>query len=364
MSKLFSPHQVGPFTLKNRVVMAPMTRSRASSAHIPTPLMAPYYAQRADGGLLITEGTAPAPDGAGYARIPGLWSQEQVEAWKPITQAVHERGGHIAVQLMHTGRVGHPLNLPSGARVVGPSKNGVSGQMYTDQEGPKDYPVAEEMSEADIVSAVASFGAAAKNASAAGFDLVEIHGANGYLVDQFLAPNVNQRSDKWGGSFQARARFALEVARATAKAIGADRVGIRLSPFGAFNGIEPWQGAAEDYVWLAGELGRLGLAYLHVVDHSSMGAPTLPADLKSNMRAAFGGTFVLSGGYSEKQRAEADLVENKGELVAFGRPYLANPDLVERLKVGAPLNPPDMSTFYTPGDKGYTDYPFLSGASV
>ena len=359
-STLLSPFDLGSLKLRNRLVMAPMTRCRATADHVPTTLMSEYYAQRATGGLLITEGIAPDAHGAGYARIPGLWNEAQLAGWKTVTTAVHAEGGRICAQLMHCGRVSHPLNMPPGSRVLSPSATQVPGQMYTDQEGPQDYPVAEAMSGDDVEAAIAGIVTAAKNAIDSGFDFVEIHGANGYLVEQFLCPATNQRSDQFGGEFSNRARFALETVRRTADAIGANRLGIRLSPFGVFNGIQPWEGIADDYVWLAGKLSEMGLAYLHLVDHSSMGAPALPGDLKHRLRKQFSGAFILSGGY-DKARAETDLAENRGDLVAFGRPFLANPDLVRRLEVDAELNAPDTATFYTPGAPGYTDYPTLDG---
>ncbi len=356
---LFTPFPLGALQLPNRIVMAPMTRSRATADHVPTAIMADYYAARADGGLLITEGTAPDANGCGYARIPGLWNDEQVQAWKVVTDAVHARGGRIAVQLMHTGRVGHDLNLPSGGEILAPSAVAAPGEMFTDSKGPLPHPTPRAMTSEEVEQAVEGFVQAGRNAIEAGFDMVEIHGANGYLVDQFLSPNTNQRTDAWGGDIAGRARFALEVARRMADAIGADRVGIRLSPFGVFNGITPWDGLAGDFTWLAGELGKLDLAYLHVVDHSAMGAPEVPASIKTAMKEAFGGAFILSGGY-DRARGDADLQAGKGDLVAFGRPYISNPDLVTRLKVGAPLAEPDFGTFYTPGPEGYTDYPTLA----
>lgn len=357
-TNLYSPFSLGTLDLPNRIVMAPMTRSRSTPEHVPTPLMADHYAARADAGLLITEGTAPDPHGCGYPRIPGLWNEEQVAGWKVVTDAVHARGGRIAVQLMHTGRVGHPLNMPEGARLLAPSAVRLDAQMYTDQEGPKDHPTPEAMTEAEVEAAIAGYVHSAELAVAAGFDLVELHGANGYLIDQFLSPNTNQRDDAWGGDTQGRLRFALEVARRTVAAIGAARVGIRLSPFGVFNGIEPWDTLEADFVELAAGLGALGLAYLHIVDHSSMGAPAVPLALKTQLRDAFKGTIILSGGY-DRARADADLAAGQGHLVAFARAFLANPDLVERLRIEAPLNPPDPSTFYTPGPVGYNDYPTL-----
>lgn len=353
---LFTSFDLGALTLPNRMVMAPMTRSRADADHIPTEVMAEYYAQRASGGLLITEGIAPNPNGCGYARIPGLWSQAQVDAWESVTDAVHAKGGRIAAQIMHTGRVGHPHNMPEGAEILAPSESTLSGEMYTDAQGPQPYPSAKEMSEAQVRAAIDAYVTAAKNAIDAGFDMVELHGANGYLIDQFLSPCTNLRDDIWGGSTENRTRFALEVAKATAAAIGADKVGIRLSPGGVFNDIHPWPELEDDFVWLAGELGKLELAYLHLVDHSAMGAPPPPEGIKQAMRRAFDGPLILSGGY-DARRAEAELSEGLGELVAFGRPWISNPDLPERFQAQAPLNDPDFSTFYTPGPKGYTDYP-------
>ncbi|MBL9108134.1 MAG: alkene reductase [Myxococcales bacterium] len=354
---LFDSTTLAGLSLKNRFVMAPMTRSRAEG-NVPNALMAEYYAQRAGAGLIVTEGTSPSPNGLGYSRIPGLFSAAQVEGWKLVTKAVHDKGGAIFAQLMHTGRVGHVANLPAGAEVVGPTAVACPGDMYTDAEGPKPHSAPRAMTEADIAKAVAEHVTAAKNAVAAGFDGVEIHGANGYLVEQFLNANVNTRTDGYGGSAENRNRFALEIVRAVADAIGKNKVGIRISPHGAFNATGSFDGVDAQYLALAKELSKLGIAYLHFVDHSSMGAPPVPAELKRGVREAFAGAFVLSGGY-DAARAEADLVEKRGDLVAFGRPFLANPDLVARFAKGAPLNDVDMATFYTPGPKGYTDYPAL-----
>ncbi len=356
---LFTSHTVGALALPNRVVMAPMTRSRASADHIPTAIMAEHYAARADGGLLISEGTAPNVDGCGYPRIPGIWSEEQISSWKVVTDAVHAAGGRIAIQLMHTGRVSHTLNMPEGATVLAPSAvPHASEKMYTDQSGLQDYPVPRAMTEAEVEASIEAFVSAARNARAAGFDAVELHGANGYLIDQFLSPNTNQRDDRWGGDREGRSRFALEVARRVAEAIGADRLGIRLSPGGRFNGIEPWDSVGPDFVWLTRKLGALGLAFLHIVDLVSMGGPEVPDALKAELREAFPGTVILSGGY-DRARADADLAAGKGDLVAFGRAFLANADLVTRLREGSSLNAADMDTFYTPGPEGYNDYPTL-----
>ena len=355
MSTLFSSYALGPFTLKNRVVMAPMTRNR-SLGNVPGELVARYYAQRATAGLIVTEGVAPAPNGTGYARIPGLWSEAQVEGWKQVADAVHAAGGLIFAQLMHTGRASATGNLPEGARVVGPSAIALGQTVWVDATGNTAAAVPEAMTEADIARAIDEFATAAANAVRAGLDGVEIHGANGYLVDQFLNTASNQRTDRWGGSIENRARFAVEVARAVAARIGEERVGIRLSPYGVFNDMKPDADMDALYAHLAKELSTLGLAYLHMVDHSAMGAPPVPDAVRVALRDGFEGTFILSGGY-DRARAEADLDANKGELVAFGRPFLSNPDLVERLKQGIALAPPDFATFYTPGEAGYVDFP-------
>jgi N-ethylmaleimide reductase len=355
---LFSPFTLGDITLTNRLVMAPMTRSRAIG-NVPNALMVEYYTQRADAGLIITEGSAPSPNGLGYPRIPGMYSPEQIAGWRTVTDAVHTQGGHIFVQLMHVGRIGHPLNLPAGAELVAPSALQAPGEMFTDAEGPQPHPTPREMTGEDIAQAVAEFAASSKAAIEAGFDGVELHGANGYLIDQFLNPISNQRTDAYGGSDENRVRFALDVVRAVAKAIGKHRVGIRLSPLGAFNGLKRWNGAEDAFDYYAAALGDAGLAYMHVVDHSAMGAPAVPATLKARMRKSFGGTVILSGGY-DSERAEADLAANLGELVAFGRPFLANPDLPLRFQKGAAMNPLNFDLFYTPGPDGYTDYPTLS----
>jgi N-ethylmaleimide reductase len=356
--QLRSPFALGDITLTNRAVMSPMTRSRAIG-NVPNDSMAEYYAQRAqDAGLIITEGTSPSPNGLGYPRIPGAFSEAQVAGWKKVTDAVHAKGSHIFLQLMHTGRIGHPNNLPKGAEIIAPSAVVAAGSMYTDQEGPKEHPTPRALTEAEVESTIEEFVSASKNAIAAGFDGVELHGANGYLIEQFLNPRSNERTDAWGGSADARNHFALEVARRTAEAIGAKRVGIRLSPYGAFNDLSAFEGIDSQYEALAAGLGKLGLGYIHVVDHSGMGAPAVPDAIKDGIRKSFGGTIILSGSYDAK-RAEADLSAGKGELVAFGRPFLANPDLLRRYEADASLNAPKPDLFYTPGAEGYTDYPTL-----
>ena len=356
---LFDPVDLKTIRLQNRIVMAPMTRCRAIERNLPNALMAEYYGQRSGAGLIVTEGTSPSPDGLGYARIPALYTDEQVAAWRPVTDAAHRGGSHIFVQLMHTGRVSHQDNLPAGARVLGPTDLVCPGEMWTDARGMQPHARPTAMSETDLHAAIAEFANAASRAIAAGFDGVELHAANGYLLEQFLNARVNLRNDAWGNGAAGRNRLVLEVARATVKAIGAGRVGIRLSPFGVFNDTGPYDGMEAQYLALVSELSALGLAYLHLVDHSAMGAPPVPADFKTRLREAFAGAFIAVGGF-ERDTAERTLAEHRADLIAFGRPFLANPDLVARMKAGAPLNASDMATFYTPGEKGYTDYPTLS----
>ena len=356
---LIEPFAARSLHLENRVVMAPMTRSRAVEANTPNALMAEYYGQRSSAGLIISEGTSPSPNGLGYARIPGLYNQAQVDGWKLVTQAVHDRGGKIFVQLMHTGRVAHVANLPAGAEVVGPGTDVCPGEMWTDSQGMQPHSAPRAMTESDVAHAVDEYAQSARLAMTAGFDGVELHGANGYLIEQFLNSNVNHRQDGYGRTPEGRNRFALEVARATVSAIGKDKVGIRLSPYGAFNATGAFADVEAQFLQLARELSSIGLLYLHLVDHSAMGAPPVPADFKARLRAAFSGLFIVSGGF-DRTTAEAALAEKRGDLVAFGRPFLSNPDLVERLRDGAPLAAPDMATFYTPGPKGYTDYPTLA----
>jgi N-ethylmaleimide reductase len=354
--QLFSSFNLRGLDLSNRTVMAPMTRSRAIN-NIPNSLMAEYYKQRANAGLVISEGIAPSANGLGYPRIPGLYSDAQVEGWKLVTKAVHDAGGKIFAQLMHTGRTSHPNNMEKGTEIVAPSAVRLSGEMWTDQNGMQAYPVPKEMRLEDIKQAQEEYVNAGKNAIKAGFDGVEIHGANGYLVDQFIHTASNKRTDEYGGSKENHTRFAIEVSKAISETIGADKTGIRLSPFGAFNDMESFDNLEETFEYLAGELGKLELAYIHIVDHSSMGAPEVPTSVKTKIKNAFGGIIIASGG-RDTEKAEEAFNSGEGDLVAFGRPFLANPDLVYRMQNDIELNAPDFDTFYTPGEKGYTDYPF------
>ncbi len=363
-SLLFQAFDLGNISLKNRMTMAPMTRSRSTAAHIPTDIMATYYEQRSEAGLIITEGTSPSPNGVGYPRIPGMYNQAQIDAWKKVTDAVHAAGGKIFMQIMHTGRVSHPLNMPDNTEVLAPSAVPLTNtKMYTDQEGEQSIPTPKAMTTEDVLTAIEEHVQSAKNAMEAGFDGVEIHGANGYLVEQFVCPVSNQREDEYGGSIESRAKFAIEIAKQISEAIGKEKTGIRLSPHGVFNEICTSGEVPATYSYLAKELGKLEIAYIHLVDHSPMGAPEVPRSTKELIRDEFGGTIILSGGY-DRERAEKDLEEGLGHLVAFGKPFLSNPDLVQRMKLNAPLNDLDFSTFYTPGEKGYTDYPTLEEAKA
>jgi len=354
--KIFTPTTVGAIEVKNRIVMSPMTRCRAIG-NVPNDLVAKYYEQRADAGLIITEGTSPSPNGLGYARIPGIFSQAQVEGWKKVTDAVHAKGGKIVIQFMHSGRIGHPANLPEGAKLVGPSAVKAAGQMWTDSLQMQDMGNPEALTAEEVQSTKQEFITAAKNAIEAGFDGVELHGANGYLLEQFLSPFSNVRTDEYGGSVENRARFVLEVAAGVAEAIGADRTGIRLSPYGVASDMPHYPEIDATYTYLAQQLSNIGIAYIHVVDHSALGAPAVPLAIKQTIRREFKNTLILAGGY-DLQRAEADLESGLGDLVAFGRPFINNPDLVDRFENNHPLSKDlKMDLFYSAGVEGYVDYP-------
>lgn len=346
---LFSPIRLGAPNLPSRVVMAPMTRNR-TPGQVPNALNAEYYAQRASAALIVTEGTAPDASGRGYIDIPGLYNPAQVEGWRHVASAVHAKGGHIFVQLMHTGRISHPDFL-DGAQPGSASAIVAPGEIYT-HAGMKPHGAPRALAAADIPALIATYGRAATLAREAGLDGVEVHGANGYLPGKFLAPNVNQRSDDWGGSVEKRARFLLGAVDAAIAAIGADRVGVRLSPGGVFNDIHD-PDAPATYAYVTAELAKRNLAYLHIFD-------TKPGfDVAALVRAHYKGTLILNGGY-DRARAEADIASGLADLVAFGVPFLANPDLPARLAQGAALNAPDKDSFYGGGAKGYTDYPALT----
>lgn len=354
---LYTPIKIGSIELKNRIVMAPMTRCRALK-NIPNDLMCEYYQQRSTAGLIITEGTSPSPNGLGYARIPGIFSEKQVEAWKKITETVHEKNGKIIVQLMHTGRISHPLNMPYGAQILAPSAIKAAGQMWTDTKEMQDFIVPKEMTSQDIIHAKTEFICAAENAMFACFDGVELHAANGYLLEQFLSPISNNRNDNYGGSIENRCRFILEVTEAVAKAIGKDKTGIRLSPYGVASDMPHYPEIDATYNYLSKELNKLDIAYIHLVDHSAMGAPPVPLEIKKTIRENFKNTIIQCGGFN-KETAEEAIESGLTDLTAFGRPFINNPDLVDRLKNNWPLSENlDMDLFYSADKKGYTDYPF------
>lgn len=346
----FTPYQLGEIRLANRFVMAPMTRCRAID-NLPNQLIQEYYTQRSTAGLIITEGTAPSANGLGYARIPGIFTREQVAEWKQVTDAVHRKGGKIFVQLMHTGRVSHAANMPEHSQIMAPSAIPCDSSIWTDKEGMQPLPVPHAMSVAEIEETLAEYVQASRNAMAAGFDGVELHAANGYLLEQFLAPSVNQRTDQYGGSIENRARFVLEIARAVTVAIGAHRTAMRLSPYGTFNDIAPYDETDATYAYLAEELQKLDLVYLHLADQGGT-----PSSIKKMIRQKFRNTLILAGGY-DLERTEEELNSGFANLIAFGRPYIGNPDLTERYKHNQPLETPDASTFYTADSKGFTDYP-------
>jgi N-ethylmaleimide reductase len=359
MKKLLMAYNGTSLRVKNHVVMAPMTRSRAIG-NLPNSLMAEYYGQRNGAGLIITEGTAPAPEALGYPRMPGIFSDEQVEGWRSVTAAVHKGGSKIFSQLMHPGRIGHVSNLPADIRLVGASAFRATGQISTDTLGMQDYSTPVALTTGQVQQVIASYVAAAKNAIAAGFDGVELHGANGYLIEQFLNPNVNDRVDQYGGSIENRVRFAVEVVGAVSAAIGRHKVGIRLSPYSTLGDLQPYDAdtTRDTYILLARELSRFGIAYIHLSVQPQALAATLDA-----IRREFKGTLIHCGNFTA-ETAEAAIQKGDADLIAFGRSFLANPDLVERFIAEAPLNPVDFSTVYSLDEKGYTDYPAMTTNSV
>ncbi|MFF3622535.1 alkene reductase [Streptomyces sp. NPDC002467] len=357
MSTAFDSYELAGKRLANRIAMAPMTRSRADAAAgaTATDLMATYYAQRASAGLIISEGIQPSVVGQGYPFTPGLHSAEQVESWRPVTDAVHREGGVIFAQLMHTGRIGHPSLLPDGLVPVAPSAVAAKGQVFTGQ-GMLDLTTPAELTEDEILRTVEDYANAARGAMAAGFDGVELHGANGYLIHQFLAPGSNLRTDGWGGSVEGRIRFAIEVATAVAEAIGGDRVGFRISPGNTYNDIVEGDDLDETYGALVARLAPLGLAYLHQLEAEGQ------RELVLRLRKEWPGTFVLNPftGADVTGPEELELVEDgTADLIAYGAMFLANPDLPARLAAGGPYNTPDTASFFGGDHRGYTDYPAL-----
>lgn len=350
MSTLFTPAAAGAIPVPNRIVMAPMTRSRAVENAAPNALVGEYYAQRASAGLILTEGVATSASGLGYARTPSIHTPEQVAAWREVTTAVHAKGGRIAIQLMHVGRIAHPANQPAGARILAPSAIAAKGNMWTDAQGMQPMPVPEEMTKDDIQTAIAGYAQAVRNARDAGFDGVELHAANGYLPNQFLSPNSNLRTDEYGGSPANRIRFVLEAYDAMAAAWDAAHVGIRISPAGTFNDIDD-PDAAVTYPLLAAELAKRNAAWLHIVRPN-----TATFTGWATLRATFPGTIILNSGLT-KETGAALIEAKEADLVSYGAVFISNPDLPERFQNDWPLAQPDPSSFYLPGPKGYTDYP-------
>ncbi|MBN3888705.1 MAG: alkene reductase [Nostoc sp. JL31] len=358
---LFSPYQLGNLELPNRIVMAPLTRNRAGEGNVPHQLNATYYVQRASAGLIISEATQVTPEGQGYPATPGIHSPEQVEGWKLVTDAVHQHGGRIFLQLWHVGRISHPDLQPNGVLPVAPSAIAPKGDAST-FEGPKPFVTPRALETSEIPQIVEQYRQGAANALAAGFDGVEIHAANGYLIDQFLRDGTNQRTDKYGGSIENRARFLLEVTEAVTSVWDSNRVGVRFSPSGTFNDIGD-SNPLETFGYAAQALNQFNLAYLHIYEATE-------ADIRhggtivatSHIRDHFTGTLIVNGGYT-REKGDAVLANKGADLVAFGTLFISNPDLPRRLALNAPLNEPNQASFYGGDEKGYTDYPFWSPAS-
>ena len=351
---LFSPIQIGKLNLKNRVIMAPLTRCRSVEENVPNDLMATYYAQRASAGLIISEATQISTQGIGYPCTPGIHTQAQVEGWKKITKAVHDKDGVIFLQLWHVGRISHSA-YHGGALPVAPSAIKPSGEVYT-FEGMKEYETPRALEIDEIKEIVKDYARAAKNAIEAGFDGVEIHGANGYLIDEFLRDGTNIREDAYGGNIENRSRFLFEVIEAVTAEIGEDKTGLRLSPSGTFNDMTD-SDPQTHFTYVCEKLNDYGLAYLHIVD-------ALEGDIRhganvvelSTLRDAYKGVLITCGGY-DKQRGNTVIEDHQADAVAYGTLFISNPDLPERFKINADLNEPDTNTFYTQDEKGYTDYP-------
>lgn len=357
---LFSPVKLGSLELPNRIVMAPLTRNRAAAGNVPTEMNATYYTQRSSAGLIISEATQVSPQGQGYPNTPGIHSQEQVAGWRLVTDAVHAHGGRIFLQLWHVGRISHPSLQPGGELPVAPSAIAPEGDAST-LEGPKPYVTPRALETAEIPGIVEDYRKGAENALAAGFDGVEIHSANGYLLDQFLQDGTNKRTDEYGGSIENRARLLMEVTEAVVGVWGGERVGVRLSPSGTFNSMSDSNpGALFSYV--AAALNRFNLAYLHLVDPRTDNHNTVENHTQGfpvgYFRPIFNGTLITAGGY-DLELGNAVLASGDADLVAYGRLYIANPDLPERFAANAALNKPDRDTFYGGDEKGYIDYPSL-----
>ncbi|MGH8095740.1 alkene reductase [Stenotrophomonas indicatrix] len=357
---LFQPYPLGPLTLANRIVMAPLTRNRAGQGLVPSPLASTYYAQRASAGLIITEATQVSAQAQGYQDTPGLYTQDQIDGWRTVTDAVHARGGHIFVQLWHVGRISHVDLQPGNAAPVSASALRAQTKTFVNN-GFVDVSEPRALDIDELPAIVDDFRQAAANAIAAGFDGVEIHGANGYLLEQFIKDGANQRTDAYGGSVENRARLLLEVTTAVAREIGADRTGVRISPVSPANAISTVSDPQPQYDYIVDQLSALGIVYLHVVEGATGGPRDVAPFDFAGLRRRFNGTYLANNGY-DLQLASARVSEGKADLVAFGRPFISNPDLVERLKRGAALAALNPATLYGGGAEGYTDYPTLAEA--
>lgn len=352
---LFSPIGVGSLNLRNRIVMAPLTRSRAGPGNVPHALNALYYAQRASAGLIISEATQIAPEGQGYIATPGIHSAEQIEGWKCVTKAVHITGGPIVLQLWHVGRISHPSFQPAGALPVAPSAVKPNAQAFT-ENGFEPIPTPRALATEEVPAIVEKYAQGARNALAAGFDGVEVHAANGYLIDQFLRDRTNKRTDRYGGGIENRTRFLMEVVDAVSAAVGAERTGVRISPQNTMNDIGDSDPQAL-FNYVAERLAEKGLAYLHIIDGDTGGAVVPPFDYK-RLKDLFGGIVIVNNGF-DKARANKAIANGSADLVAFGKPFIGNPDLVVRLFLDAPLAPLNPETLYGGLEQGYTDYPVL-----
>lgn len=354
---VFSSFQLAQTTeLKNRIVMAPLTRCRAID-NIPNELMAKYYKQRASAGLIITEGTSPSPNGIGYPRIPGAYTDKQIEGWKKIADAVHSEGGKIFVQLMHCGRITAKANMPKGSISLSASSIQADGEMFT-ETGMVSLDVPKEMTPEEIGSTQNEYVIAAKRLiNEANMDGIELHAANGYLLNQFINPRSNKRKDQYGGSIKNRTRFVLEIAKKVAHEVGSEKVGVRVSPYGAFNDMQSDYDELEStFIYLAEELAKINIAYIHIVDQRiAFGAPDFTTNIKKTIKDNFKGAIISGGDVNTQVKAEA-ILESGLDLVYVGRPFISNPNLVEKLQNKTALVSPDMDTFYSPGEKGYIDY--------
>ncbi len=353
-SALFEPLQLGALTLPNRILMAPLTRARADEGHIPNGMMAKHYSDRASSGLLIAEATMAMKENCAFVSEPGIYNDDQVAGWKNVTDAVHEKGGRIFLQIWHGGRACHSL-LNGGRQPVGPSPIAITNNEVHTPEGKKPYEVPRELDDAELPEIIEGFGKAARNAKSAGFDGIEIHGANGYLLDSFLRDSANQRSGPYGGSFENRSRLLLEVINAVTTVWQSNQVGVRISPLNSFNSMRD-SDPIKLYSYLAEQLNERKLAYLHLMRSDFLGEQE--ADIVTPIRRIYGGTLITNMGYSADEAAN-EIAAGNVDAVAFGTPYLANPDLPERFAKGAELNEPNPDTFYSPGPEGYNDYPKL-----